>query len=90
MNIHQFIWTHLNILKDKEELQEMIYEFLNWFKWYVNPTMAEKVEQMETKGVSIPDEDFVALVADGFRREGKSEDEIYDLLVKAGLINPEG
>lgn len=89
LNVYQFAWTHLNIEKDKEELQQMIYDFLNWFKWFVNPTMAEKVDQMEKEGIAVEDEDYVAMVADGFRREGKSEEEIYNMLLSAGLITEE-
>jgi len=87
MNDSQIAWAYLNVIEDQKELQEMVYQFMDWYKWYVNPVMARKVEEMEKSAVSMEDDDFIGIVAESMRKEGKSEEETYDALVEAGMIN---
>jgi len=87
LNDYQIAWSYLNVLEDEREWQETIFQFLDWFKWYVNPQMAKKMEEIDSSGISMEDEAFAAVIADGLRKEGKSEEEIEEFLLDNNLLS---
>ena len=80
MNDIQVAWCYLNIVEDQREMQQMIYEFMDWYKWYVNPQMAKAMEERDQNAVSVDDENFMRMVADGLRAEGREEEDVQRIL----------
>jgi len=86
LNDIQVAWSYLNVIEDQKEMQQMIFEFLDWYKWYVNPKMAKAMQDKDKHDVSMDEGEFAKMVASGLRKEGKTEKEIEQTLIEAGLI----
>ena len=67
----------------------MIFQFMDWYKWYVNPQMAKAIEEKQEgqeRGASMSDDMFAEMVAAGLRQEGRTEEEIKNIMYENGFI----
>ena len=88
LNDAQVLWCYLNIIEDEKEKQNKVYKQMKYLSWYIHPRMAKWVKDREDnkEKYSMKDDDFTSVIISDMKRQGISDDEIYDTLEAMGLI----
>lgn len=74
-------------MEDIKEVQQMVLDFMHWFKWFVNPEMAQQYEASEKYHTKMTSDEFLIPIVDELRAKGRTEEEIEEYLEESGLLD---